>query len=65
MPVLNGLELAARIREQPWGAQTRLIALTGWGQPDDFRRSERAGFDHHMVKPVELSRLQELLGADT
>ncbi|HEY2848300.1 MAG TPA: CHASE3 domain-containing protein [Gemmatimonadaceae bacterium] len=64
MPVLNGLELAARIRGRPWGARIRLIALTGWGQPEDLRRSERAGFDHHLVKPVELSRLQELLGAD-
>ncbi|MGH7654014.1 MAG: CHASE3 domain-containing protein [Gemmatimonadaceae bacterium] len=64
MPVLNGLELAARIRERPWGARIRLIALTGWGQPEDLRRSERAGFNHHLVKPVELSRLQELLGAD-
>ena len=64
MPVLNGLELATRIREKPWGAGMRLIALTGWGQPEDLKRSERAGFDHHLVKPVELSRLQELIGAD-
>jgi PAS domain S-box-containing protein len=64
MPVLNGLELASRIRERPWGERIRLIALTGWGQPEDLRRSERAGFDHHLVKPVELSRLQDLLAAD-
>lgn len=64
MPVLNGLELASRIRERPWGARMQLIALTGWGQPEDLRRSQRAGFDHHLVKPVELSRLQELLGRD-
>ncbi len=64
MPVLNGLELATRIRERPWGARMRLIALTGWGQPEDLKRSQRAGFDHHLVKPVELSRLQELLAAD-
>ena len=64
MPVLNGLELAARIRERSWGSRIRLIALTGWGQPEDLKRSERAGFNHHLVKPVELSRLQELLGAD-
>ncbi|HEV8408918.1 MAG TPA: CHASE3 domain-containing protein [Gemmatimonadaceae bacterium] len=63
MPVLNGLELAARIRERPWGADIRLIALTGWGQPEDVKRSQRAGFDHHLVKPVELARLQELIGA--
>jgi CheY-like chemotaxis protein len=65
MPVLNGLELAARVRERPWGARMRLIALTGWGQPEDLKRSQRAGFDHHLVKPVELSRLQELIGAES
>jgi PAS domain S-box-containing protein len=64
MPVLNGLELATRIRERPWGTQMRLIALTGWGQPEDLRRSQQAGFNHHLVKPVELSRLQELIGAE-
>ena len=64
MPVLNGLELAQRVRERPWGADIRLIALTGWGQPEDIRRSQRAGFDHHLVKPVELARLQELIGAE-
>jgi signal transduction histidine kinase len=64
MPVLNGLELASRVRERPWGANIRLIALTGWGQPEDIRRSQRAGFDHHLVKPVELARLQELIGAE-
>ncbi len=64
MPVLNGLELASRIRERSWGVQMRLIALTGWGQPEDIRRSQQAGFNHHLVKPVELSRLQELLGAE-
>ncbi len=63
MPVLNGLELAERVRERPWGANIRLIALTGWGQPEDIKRSQRAGFDHHLVKPVELARLQELIGA--
>ena len=65
MPMLNGLELAARVRERPWGSRMRLIALTGWGQPEDIKRSERAGFDHHLVKPVELARLQELIGADS
>jgi CheY-like chemotaxis protein len=64
MPVLNGLELAGRVRERPWGTNIRLIALTGWGQPEDIRRSQRAGFDHHLVKPVELARLQELIGVE-
>jgi PAS domain S-box-containing protein len=64
MPVLNGHALATRVREKPWGHGIRLIALTGWGQPEDIRRSERAGFDHHLVKPVELAHLQDLIGAD-
>jgi PAS domain S-box-containing protein len=64
MPVLNGLELASRVRERPWGTHIRLIALTGWGQPEDIKRSQRAGFDHHLVKPVELARLQDLIGAE-
>jgi PAS domain S-box-containing protein len=65
MPALNGLDLASRIRTNAWGKGMRLIALTGWGQPEDVLRSQRAGFDHHLVKPVELSRLQELFGAES
>ena len=40
-----------------------LVALTGWGQEEDRRRSKEAGFDHHMTKPVEFDALQELLAA--
>ena len=52
---------AQRIREQPWGKHMVLIALTGWGQEDDRKRSKEAGFDSHMVKPVELPTLMNLL----
>ena len=62
MPKLNGYDTARRIREQPWGKDIVLLALTGWGQEDDRRRSHEAGFDHHLVKPVEFVALQELLG---
>ena len=49
------------MRQQPWGKRTVLIALTGWGQPEDRRRTAEAGFDHHLVKPVEPKTLEGLL----
>jgi signal transduction histidine kinase/ActR/RegA family two-component response regulator len=57
MPVLDGFEACRRIREQPWGRDMHLIALTGWGQDDDRRRSREAGFDSHLVKPVDADEL--------
>ena len=61
LPELNGYEVARRIREQPWGRDVVLVALTGWGQEEDRRRSQEAGFDHHLVKPVDLAALEKLL----
>jgi CheY-like chemotaxis protein/two-component sensor histidine kinase len=61
LPKLNGYEVARRIREQPWGGDTILVALTGWGQDEDRRRSQEAGFNFHIVKPVELAALEKLL----
>jgi CheY-like chemotaxis protein len=61
MPRLNGHETARRIREQPWGKGVVLVALTGWGQDEDRRRSEEVGFNSHMVKPIEPSALEKLL----
>ena len=61
MPKLNGYEACRRIREQPWGQKTVIVALTGWGQDEDKRRSLEAGFDHHMVKPVDPAALKKLL----
>ena len=63
LPNLNGYEVCRRIREQPWGKEIVLIALTGWGQEDDRRRSHEAGFDGHLVKPVNYSALMALLGS--
>ena len=63
LPKLNGFEAASRIREQPGGSDIMLIALTGWGQEEDRRRSKEAGFDHHMTKPIDFDILQELLAA--
>lgn len=61
MPKMNGYEAARYIREQPWGKKIVLIALTGWGQEDDKRKTKEAGFDHHLVKPAEPSEIQTLL----
>jgi PAS domain S-box-containing protein len=61
MPKLNGYETARRIREQPWAKNVFLVAQTGWGQEDDKRLSKEAGFDVHLVKPIDLPALQKLL----
>jgi DNA-binding response OmpR family regulator len=61
LPGQNGYEVARQIREQSAGARTVLIAMTGWGQDDDRRRSQEAGFDTHLVKPVDPGVLLRLL----
>jgi PAS domain S-box-containing protein len=61
MPKLNGYEACRHIREQPWGKQPLLIAVTGWGQEEDRQRSREAGFDHHMVKPIDPVALERVL----
>lgn len=63
MPKLNGHDAARHIRQQPWGSQVLLIALTGWGQDEVKQRSMDAGFDHHIVKPVDFAMLRQLLAA--
>ena len=60
MPKMNGYEACRRIRAQPWGEQMTLIAVTGWGQDEDRRKCTAAGFDGHLVKPVDPSTLEEL-----
>lgn len=61
MPKLNGYDAARRIRELPWGKDIVLIALTGWGQAEDVRLAMASGFNHHLVKPVDLATLDTLL----
>lgn len=63
LPKLNGYDAAKRIREQTWGREMVLIALTGWGQEEDRRRSREAGFNHHLVKPVDHAALVQLINA--
>jgi len=61
MPLVNGYEVARKIRDQPWGRGMVLVALTGWGQASDRRQSQEAGFDSHLTKPVDPDVLAELL----
>jgi CheY-like chemotaxis protein len=61
MPKLDGYEVARRIRAEPWGKTAVLIALTGWGQEEDRRRSREVGFDSHLVKPLDPEALSTLL----
>ena len=61
MPKLNGYEVCRRIRKETWGKDIFLIALTGWGQDEDRRRTDEAGFDAHLVKPVDPVQLAKLL----
>jgi CheY-like chemotaxis protein/nitrogen-specific signal transduction histidine kinase len=63
MPKLNGYDACWRIRQQPWGQGMFLIALTGWGQEEDRRRTEEAGFNEHIVKPVDPAALMKLLAS--
>jgi CheY-like chemotaxis protein len=61
LPKLDGFEVARRIRAAPGGDAVTLIALTGWGQEEDRRRSKDAGFDHHLVKPVDPKMLARVV----
>jgi PAS domain S-box-containing protein len=64
LPKLNGYEAARKMREEPWGQGMKLVALTGWGQAEDRRKSQAAGFDVHLVKPVDFATLMKLLAEE-
>ncbi len=61
MPVIDGYELARRVRKEEWGKGMRLIALTGWGKDEDKALSAQAGFDLHLIKPVDVAALEREL----
>jgi CheY-like chemotaxis protein len=61
MPNMNGYEAARRLRLEPWAQDVAIIATTGWGQEEDRRRSADAGFDRHLVKPIQIDSLREAL----
>jgi signal transduction histidine kinase/CheY-like chemotaxis protein len=62
MPNVNGYDACRQIRGEPWGTRMTIIAVTGWGQEEDRRRSAAAGFDHHLVKPLSPDTLDALPG---
>lgn len=61
MPGLTGYEVAQAVRAEPWGREVTLIAVTGWGQPDDRQRARTAGFDRHLIKPIDPAEVDRLL----
>ena len=61
LPQLDGYEVARRVRELPDLRGIKLVALTGWGHDQDKQRTREAGFDHHLVKPVAVKTLRDLL----
>jgi PAS domain S-box-containing protein len=61
MPGMDGYQVAAGIRREPWGAPMMLIAITGWGQEDNKRTARTAGFDHHLTKPMDSVVLESIL----
>jgi len=61
MPHLNGYDACARMRVLPEGKGITIVALSGWGQDEDRRRSEEAGFDQHIVKPVDRATLERVI----
>jgi CheY-like chemotaxis protein len=63
LPKLNGYEVCRRIRERPWGKDVMLVAVTGWGQEEDRDQSKAAGFDTHVVKPVDREAVGTLLAS--
>ena len=64
LPVMDGYELAARLRSNPVTANCLLIALTGYGQSHDRTRSEEGGFQYHLVKPVDIVKLIKIVAGD-
>jgi CheY-like chemotaxis protein len=61
LPRLNGFDTCRRIRAQRWGKRIRIVAVTGLGEGEDRRRSAEAGFDAHLVKPVDPAELAKVL----
>ena len=61
MPGLSGYEVAQAVRCEAWGRDVTLIAVTGWGQPEDSQRARSAGFDRHIVKPIDPDEVDRLL----
>jgi PAS domain S-box-containing protein len=63
MPDMSGYEVAGKVRQEQWGESALLVAVTGWGQPNDKEMARAAGFNHHLTKPVDLEQVAQLLAA--
>ncbi|MEP7314694.1 MAG: ATP-binding protein [Pseudomonadota bacterium] len=63
MPLLSGFDVCRQIRQSPWGKDMRIVAVTGWGQPEDRRRTKEAGFDHHLIKPADAETVLALVAS--
>ena len=61
MPRMDGYEACRRVREQPWGLRMTVVAVTGWGREEDRLKTQRAGFDQHLVKPVAPAEIERML----
>jgi CheY-like chemotaxis protein len=61
LPKMDGYDVCRLIRRQPWGKDMLVVAMTGWGQDNDRRKAKNAGFDAHLVKPVDFAALNEVL----
>ena len=61
MPGMNGYEVAKQLRSQDKFTDTLLVAVTGYGRASDVKQTQAAGFDHHLVKPIDYDKLQSLL----
>lgn len=63
MPGLDGYEVCRRMRQSAWGKSAKVIAVSGWARPEDQQRSAAAGFDRHLVKPVDPTAFIEIAGS--
>ncbi len=63
MPKLNGYDTAKQLRQHAWARSIVLVALTGWGQYEDRRKSQASGFDFHITKPIEPQAIEKLLAS--
>jgi len=61
MPDVDGYQVAQRLKDHAWGRQITLVALTGWGQPEDRLHAQTLGFTHYLVKPVALKEVHALI----
>jgi CheY-like chemotaxis protein/anti-sigma regulatory factor (Ser/Thr protein kinase) len=64
LPKMNGYDTCRAIRQQAWGKEIVILALTGWGKDEDRRKSQEAGFTDHLVKPIDHAALTKFLTAD-